>query len=82
MPSDSGYTRRRYEEDERRSVDMDDHHRSWTKRVTMPMDVAKAILDLSGSNGEKIRKWLEGAIPEAVEDIKDLEEGREPGSAD
>jgi hypothetical protein len=61
---------------------MEDHHRSWTKRVTMPMDVAKAILDLSGSNGEKIRKWLEGAIPEAVEDIKDLEEGREPGSAD
>ena len=48
----------------------------------MPMDVAKAILDLSGSNREKIRKWLEGAIPEAVEDIKDLEEGREPGSAD
>jgi hypothetical protein len=48
----------------------------------MPMDVAKAILDLSGPNGEKIRKWLEGAIPEAVDDIKALEEGREPGSVD
>src|SRR5262245_58119878 len=63
MPSDSGYTRRRYEEDERRSVDMDDHHRSWTKRVTMPMDVAKAILDLSGSNGEKIKSGLKAQSP-------------------